>query len=46
MQYPHWIMVGGAILVVIGFVGIALQRNRDDEVQADESPQEVEANDK
>jgi hypothetical protein len=38
-------IVGGAVLVVIGFVGIAFQRNRD-EVQAEEPPQEAEANDK
>jgi hypothetical protein len=22
MQYPHWLMVAGAVLVVFGFVGI------------------------
>jgi hypothetical protein len=42
MQYPHWMIVAGAILVMIGFVGVAFQRNRD-EVQADERPHEAEA---
>ena len=26
MQYPHWLIVVGAILVVIGFVGLAFRR--------------------
>jgi hypothetical protein len=31
MQYPHWLMVAGAILVVLGFVGFAFRQNRNDE---------------
>jgi hypothetical protein len=27
MQYPHWMMVAGAALVVVGFVGFALRKN-------------------
>ena len=27
MQYPHWLMVVGAVLVVIGFIGFAFHRN-------------------
>lgn len=27
MQYPHWLMVAGAVLVVVGFVGLALHKN-------------------
>jgi hypothetical protein len=27
MQYPHWLMVAGAVLVVVGFIGFALQKN-------------------
>jgi hypothetical protein len=23
MEYPHWLMVGGAVLVVLGFIGFA-----------------------
>jgi hypothetical protein len=28
MQFPHWLMIGGALLVFIGLVGAALQRKR------------------
>jgi hypothetical protein len=28
MQYPHWLMVAGAALVVLGFIGFALSKNR------------------
>ena len=27
MQYPHWLMVAGAVLVVLGFIGFALRQN-------------------
>ncbi len=27
MQYAHWLMVAGAVLVVLGFIGFALHRN-------------------
>jgi hypothetical protein len=27
MQYPHWMMVAGAVLVVVGFVGFAFRKN-------------------
>ena len=27
MEYPHWLIVAGAILVVLGFVGLAFQKN-------------------
>jgi len=30
MQYPHWMMVAGGILVVFGFVGFALRKNQND----------------
>jgi hypothetical protein len=28
MEYPHWLMVAGAVLVVLGFIGFAFHRNR------------------
>jgi hypothetical protein len=28
MEYPHWIMVAGAVLVVAGFIGLIFSRNR------------------
>lgn len=27
MHYPHWIMIGGGVLVVVGFIGFAFQKN-------------------
>jgi hypothetical protein len=27
MEYPHWLMVAGAVLVVLGFIGVAFSRN-------------------
>ena len=27
MQYAHWLMVAGAVLVVVGFIGFALDKN-------------------
>jgi hypothetical protein len=27
MQYPHWLMVAGAALVVIGFIGLAFHKS-------------------
>jgi hypothetical protein len=26
MEYPHWIMVVGAVLVALGFIGVAFKR--------------------
>jgi len=31
MQYPHWMMVAGAVLVVSGVIGYAFSRNRNRE---------------
>ena len=42
-QYPHWMILSGSILVVIGFVGIVIRKNRRHEVPANEPPQEAEA---
>ena len=28
MEFPHWLMIGGALLVFVGLVGAALQRRR------------------
>jgi hypothetical protein len=27
MQYPHWLMISGGVLVVLGFIGFALHKN-------------------
>ena len=26
MEYPHWLIVAGSILLVLGFIGLALRR--------------------
>jgi len=44
MQYPHWLMVAGAILVVLGFIGLAFHRNRN--AEPDHKSPEVKANGK
>ena len=33
MQYAHWLLVAGAVLVVLGFIGFAL--HKDDAEQAE-----------
>src|ERR1700694_557610 len=27
MEYPHWLMVAGAVFVVVGFIGLAFHKN-------------------
>jgi hypothetical protein len=27
MEYPHWLMAAGGVMVVVGYVGFAFQRN-------------------
>jgi len=33
MQYPHWLMVAGAVLVVIGFIGFAFHKSNAEPVK-------------
>jgi hypothetical protein len=40
MQYPHWLMVAGAVLVVLGFIGFLFSSDSDHE------PRETETNGK
>lgn len=40
MEYPHWLMVAGGVLVVVGFVGLAFHQNRT--VEPDHEPTENE----
>jgi hypothetical protein len=28
MEYPHWLIVAGAALMVLGFIGLAFRQNR------------------
>jgi hypothetical protein len=30
MHYPHWLMVAGAVLVMIGFIGFAFHKSNDE----------------
>ena len=32
MEYPHWRMVAGAVLAVVGFIGFAFRQNRNGSV--------------
>jgi len=29
MELPHWLMIAGAILIAMGFLGLALTRNKE-----------------
>jgi hypothetical protein len=40
MQYPHWLMVAGAVLVALGFIGLAFRQNRN-VVEPDHEPTEM-----
>jgi hypothetical protein len=33
MEYPHWLMVAGAVLVVVGFIGFAFHKNHAEPVE-------------
>jgi hypothetical protein len=35
MEYPHWLMIAGAVLLMLGFVGLAL-RQRGVEAELDD----------
>jgi hypothetical protein len=43
MQYPHWLMVAGAVLVVIGFIGFAFHKNNAGPVE--NNPEQASPND-
>ena len=45
LEYPHWLMIAGAILVVVGFIGFAFTQNRNVEPD-DHQPPEMKANGK
>ncbi len=44
MEYPHWLMVAGAVLVVVGFIGFAFRQNGN--LKPDHQPPEMKANGK
>jgi hypothetical protein len=41
MEYPHWLMVPGAVLVASGFVGVVFLKNSAEPVEDDNLEQEV-----
>jgi hypothetical protein len=47
MEYPHWLMVAGAILVVFGFAGIAFLKSNaepaEDNLEQEVTPPEERA---
>jgi hypothetical protein len=42
MEYSHWLIVAGAVLVAIGFIGLAFRRDSD--VEPNQEPTEMKAN--
>jgi hypothetical protein len=47
MEYPHWLIVAGAVLLMLGFVGLALRRRGAEaelnDMASDQGPSEPEA---
>ena len=48
MEYPHWLIIAGAILLVLGFVGLALRpqsvETAPSDMRNDQEPSEPGAN--
>jgi hypothetical protein len=38
IELPHWLMIGGAILIAIGFLGLAFTRNKEVATNPDSEP--------
>jgi hypothetical protein len=44
MEYAHWLIVAGAVLVVLGFIGFALRKNdAEDHLALDTSSETIQA---
>jgi hypothetical protein len=41
MEYPHWLMVAGVVLVVLGFFGFVFLKNNAEAAEDDNLEQEV-----
>jgi len=39
IELPHWLMIGGAILVVMGFLGLAFTRNGEVATNSESPPE-------
>jgi hypothetical protein len=44
MQYPHWMMAAGAVLVVLGFIGFAFHKNKNPD-PAEDDPKNAKSSD-
>ena len=40
IELPHWLMIGGAILIAMGFLGLAFARNKEVATNPDSEPPE------
>jgi hypothetical protein len=38
IELPHWLMIGGAILTTMGFLGLAFSRNKKVATNPDSGP--------
>ena len=38
IELPHWLMIGGAILIGMGFLGLAFTRNKEVATNPDSEP--------
>jgi hypothetical protein len=38
IELPHWLMIGGAILTAMGFLGVAFTRNKEVATNPDSEP--------
>jgi hypothetical protein len=38
IELPHWLMIGGALLIAIGFLGLAFTRNKEVATNPDTEP--------
>jgi hypothetical protein len=38
IELPHWLMIGGAILIAMGFLGLAFTRNKEVATNPDSEP--------
>ena len=38
LEYPHWLMIAGAILIAMGFLGLVFTRNKQAATKSDSEP--------
>ena len=37
MEYPHWLIIAGVVLLVLGFIGLAFRQRNDAEAEFEEA---------